>query len=517
MSERIVRDFMTGPMRVFRLWRRLAALTIAVMLGCVGVARAQDKAPALRVVVSNSGKAILESLLDTMTTRAGLGGQVSVTYADPLNALRNFCQNGSGTSPDIVLATQRMQSALATECSNNGVGDVAVVELGRSALILAVRSGSLLTRLTSRQVYLALARDVPTGSEFVRNISVRWSDVDPSLPTQDIRFQLPMRDDGSRAMFDALVLQGGCRNETAVKLIFGAQQRSARCIATRFDRVREIPRAQAARVLLEAPVGTVGVVAQRDVAESGGELVGLTLDGVSPSGDAILSGAYDYSTSFWLYAKRGQAQNGGSAAVDACVEQILAQAQSEAVVGPDGPLMGLGLVPLPADERAAQRSALAASIVPFGLGSLASWGSWFATGSWTMLTARFRAPPPADALDFSSLMDIAGYRITSIASSVGVLPDAGMTFGIAREMSDADQAYLERALTRDAINRPGAMSALQRRIVRSILGVSEVGSFEVSKVDIVFLPLPKVSLVMAPKDVVRANGQQSSSASDAAE
>ena len=183
MSERIVRDFMTGPMRVFRLWRRLAVLTIAVMLGCVGVARAQDKAPALRVVVSNSGKAILESLLDTMTTRAGLGGQVSVTYADPLNALRNFCQNGSGTSPDIVLATQRMQSALATECSNNGVGDVAVVELGRSALILAVRSGSLLTRLTSRQVYLALARDVPTGSEFVRNISVRWSDVDPSLPT----------------------------------------------------------------------------------------------------------------------------------------------------------------------------------------------------------------------------------------------------------------------------------------------------------------------------------------------
>ena len=69
MSERIVRDFMTGPMRVFRLWRRLAALTIAVMLGCVGVASAQDKAPAplLRVVVSNSGKAILESLLDTMT------------------------------------------------------------------------------------------------------------------------------------------------------------------------------------------------------------------------------------------------------------------------------------------------------------------------------------------------------------------------------------------------------------------------------------------------------------------
>jgi hypothetical protein len=203
--------------------------------------------------------------------------------------------------------------------------------------------------------------------------------------------------------------------------------------------------------------------------------------------------------------------------VDAAVERLLAQAQSDAVTGPDGPLMGLGLAPLPEGERAAQHSALAASVVPFGLGSVASWSSWIATGTWTMLTARFRAPPPADALDFTSLMDIAGYRITALSSSIGILPDVGITFGIAREMSDADQAYLERALARDAINRPGALSAAQRRIVRSIMGVSEVGSLEVSKVDIVFLPLPKVALVMSPKDVVRANAQQSSSPADDAE
>jgi hypothetical protein len=112
-------------------------------------------------------------------------------------------------------------------------------------------------------------------------------------------------------------------------------------------------------------------------------------------------------------------------------------------------------------------------------------------------------------MDFSSLMDIAGYRITGVSSSIGVIPDAAMTFAIAREMSDADQAYLERMLSRDATRRAGALSSLQRRIIRSIMGVSEVGSFEVSKVEIDFLPLPKVSLVVSPKDVLRAGGQQS--------
>jgi hypothetical protein len=296
-----------------------------------------------------------------------------------------------------------------------------------------------------------------------------------------------------------------------VKLIFGAERRSARCVTTRFDRVREIPRAQAARTLLEAPIGTVGVLSQCDVMQSGGQLVGLDLDGMRPSEDAILSAAYDYSTSFWLYANRDQARQGGSQAVDAAIEQIIAQAQSEAIIGPDGPLPGLGLVPLPANERAAQRSVLAASTVSFGLGAVTSWVTSITAGMWTMLSARFTAAPLDDEMDFTSLMNIAGYRVTAIASSIGVVPDAGMSFGIAREMSDADQIYLQRTLYRDSLNRPGGMSALQRRIIRSIMGVSEVGSFEVSKVEIVFLPLPKVSLVMSPKDVVRANAPQASS------
>ncbi len=485
---------------------RATALVLAVGL-CGSLTAAAQDAPQVRVTIAGGARTEFGNLLDAMATRAGLVGQLAVRYADPLPALRDFCRNAADATPDIVLVTDRMPVALDAECAKNGV-DVAVVELARSALIFAVHGGSELVGLTSRQVYLAIARNVPFRDEFARNTAVRWADVDPALPAQDIRFLLPMREDGSRAAFDALVLQGGCRNERAVRQVFDAQQRTARCITTRTDRVRELPRAQSVKALLEAPVGTVGVLSQREMPQAGGQLVGLVMDGVAPSAAAIQGASYDLFNSYWLYARRGTPG----------VARILEQAQSDAIIGPDGPLAALGLVPLPSDERAAQRAELSSGEA-YDIATVLGWVVATAQDAWHML-AGAREPMPADmanAMDFTSLMDIAGYQITGVDSSIGIIPDAAMTFGMAREMSDADHLYLERVLYRDSLARPGAIAATQRRIIRSILGVREVGGFEVSKVEVVFLPLPKVSLMVTPKGGGSAVGRLSDPDADESE
>ena len=134
-----------------------------------------------------------------------------ITHATTLGEFRAFCPLVPGRGPDILLSTRRIFPDRRHDCARNDAQRLAEVELGRGALVLAVRKGSELTALTSRQVYLALARDVPYRDEFHRNTSIRWSDIDRSLPAQDIRFQLPPRDSGGRALFDALVLEAGCR------------------------------------------------------------------------------------------------------------------------------------------------------------------------------------------------------------------------------------------------------------------------------------------------------------------
>jgi phosphate transport system substrate-binding protein len=490
---------------------RWALAALGLLISVIGspFAAAQDQAH-LRVTVSTSGRVVLDGLLGVIATRAGISGQLAIDHAPAISALRDFCRNEPGVSPDIVLATHRMRSALAAECAKNGADDIATVELARDPLILAVRTGSELTRLTSKQVYFAVAREVPFQDEFVRNTSARWSDIDPSLPQQDIRFELPMRDEGSRATFDALVLQAGCRDEGAVKQIFDANQRTKQCVTIRSDRVREIPRAQAVKMLLVAPVGTVGVVSQRELAQSNGQFVALTLDGMAPTAQSIQNGSYDFSTSFWLYAKRRYATD----PVDLAIAHIIEQAQSDAIIGPKGPLPGLGLVPLSDADRADQRENLAAESRPYSVMTLANWVGDTAVAAWHMFGPRpsqsvtAAAEPP---MDFTTLMDIAGYDISAVQSSIGIIPSASMTFAIAREMSDADHQYLERVLRRDAVARPSALAAMQRRIISSIMGVQEVGGFEVSKVEIDFLPLPSVSLQVTPKGASAPQQQQQQS------
>ena len=95
-------------------------------------------------------------------------------------------------------------------------------------------------------------------------------------------------------------------------------------------------------------------------------------------------------------------------------------------------------------------------------------------------------------------MDLAGYKATEFDTSIGIVPDATMTFGIVRALSEADKDYLERMLRLDAHGRTGAGPDLQRKIVRSVLDVSESEGYDVNQVDVELLPLPSLKLVLKP-------------------
>jgi hypothetical protein len=97
-------------------------------------------------------------------------------------------------------------------------------------------------------------------------------------------------------------------------------------------------------------------------------------------------------------------------------------------------------------------------------------------------------------------MQIAGYKTEEFQTSVSLIPSAGMTFGLQREMSEADQDYLERKLAQDAHQRTDALATMQRRVVSSVLDVIEANGYEINKVEIEILPLPSVKLIVAPSD-----------------
>ncbi len=102
--------------------------------------------------------------------------------------------------------------------------------------------------------------------------------------------------------------------------------------------------------------------------------------------------------------------------------------------------------------------------------------------------------------DFAWLMDIAGYKLKEIESSISLLPGLALTFGQARELTESDREYVERALERHARRNPGPISAMQRTIVRGIMDAGELGGFSVDKVEVALLPLPSVRFQLSPSD-----------------
>jgi hypothetical protein len=94
----------------------------------------------------------------------------------------------------------------------------------------------------------------------------------------------------------------------------------------------------------------------------------------------------------------------------------------------------------------------------------------------------------------------AGYQLTEVEMSVGLIPDVKMTFQMVRELSEADRNALERTLEIDDKQVPGLTAMAQRQIIRTLLAVSRSEKMRVGKLVVGVLPLPSASFTIDPAD-----------------
>lgn len=102
--------------------------------------------------------------------------------------------------------------------------------------------------------------------------------------------------------------------------------------------------------------------------------------------------------------------------------------------------------------------------------------------------------------DFVALMEVAGYGLREIETSIGLIPSSRLTFGQSRELTDADRDHIERYLERHAERQGGPLSRVQRAIVGAVLAASEIGDLTVERVEIELYPLPQIRLALVPRD-----------------
>src|SRR5690349_10080588 len=120
--------------------------------------------------------------------------------------MKLFCAGVGERFPDVENASRRIKASEVKLCQQNGVNQITEIQVGIDGISLATAKSTQLQNLTTRQIYMALAK-TPWGKP---NRAKTWHDVDPKLPNLPIRVYGPPPTSGTRDALGELIMSGGC-------------------------------------------------------------------------------------------------------------------------------------------------------------------------------------------------------------------------------------------------------------------------------------------------------------------
>ena len=266
--------------------------------------------------------------------------------------LKLFCSGIGVNTPDITNASRRIKSGEIDLCAKNGIDRITEAKIGYDGIVLASSKASEPMQLTLRDVFLALAREVPdpSGAEkFVPNPYRTWKDVNPNLPAHKIEVLGPPPTSGTRDAFAELGLEGGCKTFAWIKAIKSKDKRQYKsyCHSVREDG-HYIEAGENDNLIVQKLVAnpkSLGVFGFSFLDQNSDRVHGSVIDDIPPTFEAISDGSYPVSRALYFYIK--------NAHLDAIpgIREYVAEFMSERASGADGYLTDKGMIPMSPTER----------------------------------------------------------------------------------------------------------------------------------------------------------------------
>jgi len=263
--------------------------------------------------------------------------------------LKLFCSGVGESTPDIANSSRRIKASEVELCASNGVADIVEIRVGFDGIVLANSKKTEPISLTTKQLFLALAREVPVAGKLVENPNRTWKDVDPSLPDRKIEVLGPPPTSGTRDAFVELAMEGGARSIPMLKELRGKDKKAFKAIA---HAIREdgayVEAGENDNLIvqkLDANPSAIGIFGFSFLDQNEDRIQGSAIDGTEPTFEAIADGRYPISRSLYFYAKKAHVGETPG------LQEFIAEFTSEKAVGEDGYLAEKGLIPLSAGDR----------------------------------------------------------------------------------------------------------------------------------------------------------------------
>jgi len=271
--------------------------------------------------------------------------------------LKLFCGGVGEDTPDIANASRRIKKSEVELCASNGVQEIVEVEIGYDGIVLANSKASDRYALTTKQIFLALAREVPEDGKLVPNPHQTWADVDPSLPAEKIEVLGPPPTSGTRDAFVELAMEQGA---AAIPMLAALKKKDEKAFQAVAHAIREdgayVEAGENDNLIvrkLEANPHALGIFGFSYLDQNQDRIQGSEIDGALPEFEAIAAGDYAISRALYFYLKKAHV---GS--VPGLAEYV-AEFTSDRAAGEDGYLVDKGLIPLTEAERERVRKAAA--------------------------------------------------------------------------------------------------------------------------------------------------------------
>ena len=264
--------------------------------------------------------------------------------------MKLFC-GGVGTKyPDATNASRKIKDSEVAKCASNGVTDILEVNVGYDGIVLANSNQSEVLSITRKQIFLALAKEVPNSNgELIENPYTYWSDIDSSLPNTKIEVLGPPPTSGTRDAFVELAMEGGCKKFPqlkAMKKINKSQYKSI-CHTIREDGAYVEAGENDNLIInkLTKNPKAYGIFGFSFLDQNAEKVQGALIEGVEPTFENIADKSYSVSRPLYFYVKKAHV------GVVPGIAEYVREFTSEKARGDDGYLLDKGLIPLPKAER----------------------------------------------------------------------------------------------------------------------------------------------------------------------
>lgn len=318
--------------------KSLVALAAALFAFGTSTAYARDT---IRVVGSSTVYPFTTIVAENFGKKSGAPTPI-VEATGTGGGMKMFCEGTGDDKPDAVNASRPIKPDEAETCAKNGVTPIEV-KIGYDAIVLAMAKEHDDMVVSTRDIYLALAKYVLVDGEFIENPTINWSDVNPGLPSHKIEVLGPPPTSGTRDSFVELVMEKECK--LAIKeagITVSEADEKTYCKSMREDGAF-IEAGENDNLIvqkLQANPTAMGIFGFSFLEENGSIVKGAVINDVSPDYDSIQSGAYPISRPLFVYFKKEHI------GVIPNLQEFIDEYQSEQAIGEEGYLTEKGLISL---------------------------------------------------------------------------------------------------------------------------------------------------------------------------